>query len=197
METKSPQPEDVDHLMRNAELRNALEPYLDESVFRIDSRHLSTPVENEFLASMLAWERAPVVPIYQWFDPPLDLPHPDALGSPETDVEGTNAELRDVLWHAIEKLYEKKIVLDFTDHLTDRKLYMLIFRDILPTEEKQMGDHRHFLHWDCADVGDSPEVWLRFYATLEDREQWLSENDDDLPESEPLPYPRDLPRPPR
>jgi hypothetical protein len=197
METKSPQPEDVDHLMRNAELRNALDPYLDEAVIRIDSGHLSTPMENEFLASMLAWERAPVVPIYQWFDPPLELPRPNSLGASETDVEGTNAELRDVLWDTIEKLYEKKIVLDFTDHLTDRQLYTMIFRDILPTEEKQMGAHRHYLHWDCADVGDSAEVWLRYYASLEDREQWLTENDEDMPDSEPPPYPRDLPRPPR
>ncbi|MCG8584146.1 MAG: hypothetical protein MI757_05485 [Pirellulales bacterium] len=195
METKSPQPEDVDHLMRNAELRNALEPYLDEAVIRIDSRHLSTPMENEFLASMLAWERAPVVPIYQWFDPPLELPHPDTLGQPEEDVDGTNEKLREVLWDTIEKLYEKCIVLDFTDHLTDRQLYTLIYRDILPTEVKRMDDQRRYLHWDCADVGGSQEIWLRYYATLEDREQWLAENDEDLPESETPPYPRDLPRP--
>ncbi len=189
--------------MRNAELRNALEPYLDEAVIRIDSRHLPTQTENEFLASMLAWERAPVVPICQWFDPPLELPHPDSFGSADSDGladtngDGTNLRLRETLCDTTEQLFEKKIVLDFTDHLTDRQLYTLIYRDILPTEEKKLGDDRHFLHWDCADMGDSPEIWLRYYATLEDREQWLAENDEDLPDSEPPPYPRDLPRPPR
>ncbi len=197
METKPPQPEDVDHLMRNAELRNALEPYLDEAVIRIDSSHLSTQTENEFLASMLAWERAPVVPICQWFDPPLELPHPESFGSSATDEDGTNLRLRETLCDVTKQLFEKKIVLDFTDHLTDRQLYTLIYRDILPTEEKKLGDDRHYLHWDCADMGDSPEIWLRYYATLEDRQQWLEENDDDMPDSEPPPYPRNLPRPPR
>ncbi len=77
--------EDVDQLMLNARLRDELEPFLDESVDIINSRVLSTPSENEYLASILAWERAPVLPISQWFEPELRLPHPDgAQGSAVT-----------------------------------------------------------------------------------------------------------------
>jgi hypothetical protein len=48
--------EEVDQLMLNARLRDELEPYLDESVDLVDVRRMSTPMENEFLASMLEWE---------------------------------------------------------------------------------------------------------------------------------------------
>ena len=41
---------DVDHLLLNARLRDELEPFFDESVDLINSRVLSTPSENEYLA---------------------------------------------------------------------------------------------------------------------------------------------------
>ena len=66
-------------LLRNAELRDELERYFDESISRVNVQHLTLAAENEFLASMLAWEQAPVLPIYRWFEPELRLPRPEAL----------------------------------------------------------------------------------------------------------------------
>ncbi len=111
MNTRRPQPEEVEHLLRNAQLRDEMEPYLDEAIRRVNVQELTTPVENEFLASMLAWERAPVLPIGQWFTPELRLPHPDTLSS---------QQLHELLWETIHQLFAARIVLDFTDHLSDR-----------------------------------------------------------------------------
>ena len=61
-----PQTDEVEHLLRNAQLRDELEPYFDESIVRVNVAAVPTPVENEFLASMLAWERAPVLEISKW-----------------------------------------------------------------------------------------------------------------------------------
>jgi hypothetical protein len=144
-------------------------------------------VENEFLASMLAWERAPVLPIGQWFEPELKLPQPDAL---------TEAQLHDRLWETVHQLYDKRIVLEFTDHLSDRELYCLIYRDILPSPEKKIDSPSNYLHWDCADVGGDPEVWLRYYATEDERRNWLGDFGDPLPSAESPPHPRKLPRRP-
>lgn len=179
-------PDEVDHLLRNAQLRDELEPYFDESISRLNIQELPTPLENEYLASMLAWERAPVVPIAEWFVPELRLPHPDQLN---------DTTLHDLLWDTIQKLFDKRIVLDFTDHLSDRQLYCLIYRDILPSPEKKIASSEHYLHWDCADAGGDPDVWLRFYATDEDR-QMREEAGEALPAVEPPPYPRQLPRRP-
>jgi hypothetical protein len=184
-----PLPDEVDHLLRNAELRDELEPYFDESIRHLNADELPTPVENEFLASMLAWERAPVLPISQWFEPELQLPRPDTLG---------DEQLHERLWQAIHQLFDRRIVLDFTDHLSDRELYCLIYRDILPCREKKIDVPDNYLHWDCADVGGDATTWLRFYATEEERLAWIEDVgfDEPMPAAEKPPYPRQLPRRP-
>lgn len=179
---------DLDALLRNAELRNALEPYFDDAITRIDSGEVPTEVENEYLESMLAWEHAPVLPIAQWFDPPLALPSPETLN---------DERLHDALWDVVQKLYDKRIVLDFTDHLTDRQLYCLVYRDILPSPEKKIDSAQSYLHWDCSDASGDPEVWLRYYANQEDREHWALEFEEEVPPSEEPPFPRRLPREPQ
>ena len=184
---RTPQAEEVEHLLRNAQLRDEIEPYFDESIERVNISSVPTPVENEFLASMLAWERAPVLPIGEWFVPALKLPHPDRL---------SDDELHAILWETVRKLFEKRIVLDFTDHLSDRGLYRLIYRDILQTPEKKIESPDNYLHWDCADVSGDPLAWLRYYASDEDRENWAAETGESLPERENPPYPRRLPRRP-
>jgi len=179
---------EIEALMRNAELRNALEPYFDDAIMHLDSGEVPTEVENEYLASMLAWERAPVLPICQWFTPPLTLPLPETL-----DDEA----LHDKLWEVVQLLYDKRIVLDFTDHLSDRQLYCLIYRDILPSPEKKIDESQSYLHWDCSDASGDAETWLRYYADEDDRAHWAEEYGEDLPSSEEPPFPRRLPREPQ
>jgi len=180
-------PDDVEQILLNAKLRDELEPFLDESVDLLNVRRLPTHAENEFLASMLAWERAPVLPINQWFDPELILPKPESMDDPSLSA---------LLWETIHQLYDQKIVLDFTDHLSDRQLYCLIYRDILPSPEKKIDLPRNYLHWHCLDASDDPETWLRFYATNEEREGWAFENEQPMPPAQHPPYPRKMPRRP-
>lgn len=184
---ESHQHDDVDSLLRNAMLRDELEPLFDESIGSVNARVMSTHRENEFLESMLEWERAPMVPISQWFDPELVLPPPDRL---------TDEQLSETLCMVVEQLYQQSIVLDFTNHLDDRQLYMIIFRDILPTYEKKLAQRRSFLHWDCANIAGDPSIWLRYYASDEERETWAEEMGEDPPPREVPPYARQLPRGP-
>ncbi|MDZ4820601.1 MAG: hypothetical protein SGJ20_16675 [Planctomycetota bacterium] len=182
---RPPQPNEIEELLRNAQLRDELEPFFDESIERLNAHELTTPAENDLLASMLAWERAPVLAISQWFTPELKLPRPESLD---------HHQLHEELWHTVQQLFEKRIVLDFTDHLTDRQLYTLIYRDILPSQEKKIDHLNNYLHWDCSDAGGREDIWLRYYATDEDRMLWFDETHGELPERELPPYPRRLPR---
>ena len=185
--SRRPRPEEVEHLLRNAQLRDDLEPHLDEALRRVNVLEMPTPAENEYLESMLAWERAPVEPISRWFDPEMTLPHPDSL-----DDERIHA----CLWEVIRHLQSKRIMLDFSDHLPDRDLYWLIFRDILPAREKRIDSPKNYLHWDCANVSGDPQVWLRYYASAEERHLWQLETGGRLPSSERPPFPRAMPRRP-
>lgn len=182
-----PRPEEVDALLRNAELRDQLEPYRDESVSCVKWDHVPTPVENDYLASMLAWERAPSLPIAEWFDPPLQLPHPRTL---------SDEALHKILWETVHKLYQQRIVLEFTDHLNDRQLYHVILRDILPAVEKKIGAPGRFLHWDCANASGDEEIWLRYYASSKDRKSWARESRKPLPPQEQPRHQRELPKAP-
>src|SRR5215831_1357875 len=100
MAPPNPESQEVDELLLNARLRDELEPFLDESVHILDCRKLPTSDENEFLAQMLAWERAPVLPIAKWFDPELELPAPDQL---------SDQQVRSLLTETIAKLYSRRI----------------------------------------------------------------------------------------
>jgi hypothetical protein len=187
-ETRNPKSEEVEHLLLNAQLRDELEPFLDESMDLLNVRRMPTQVENEFLASMLAWERAPVLSIGKWFEPELTLPLPDKLD---------DQQVREHLWDTIHKLYDQRIVLDFTDHLSDRALYCVIYRDILPSREKKIDLPKNFLHWHCLDPSDEPDAWLRYYASEEERRGWAEETGMPLPPSQAPPYPRKMPRRPQ
>ena len=87
-------------------------------------------------------------------------------------------------------------MLDFTNHLDDRQLYTLIYRDILPSYEKKLAHRSSYLHWDCANLGEDPEPWLRYYASEEEREMWQEETGEDLPPATEAPFVRKLPKAP-
>lgn len=178
----------VDEMLRNAELRTELEPYCDETLTRVNIQHWTLRRENDYLASMLRWEKAPALPIRLWFNPPLDLPPVNRL---------SDAALSDLLETVIQKLYEKRLVLDFTDHLSDRELYRLIVHSILPSCEKKIDHPSACIHWDCSSSGEEPdepsEAWLTYYASDEERDAWADLHRAEPPRRlEPL-YPRNLP----
>ena len=186
--SRRPKADEVDQLLRNAELRDELERYFDESISRVNVQQWTLAAENEFLASMLAWEQAPILPIYRWFEPELRLPRPDSLG---------DEDLEKILAEVVRKLFAKRIVLDFTDHLSDRDLYRLIYRDILPSREKKLDYPEHATCTGTARArAATPEVWLSYYASEEERQEWAENYRQPLPPRLPPPYPRDLPREP-
>ncbi len=177
---------EVDQLLLNAQLRDELEPYMDESVELVDASQMSTEEENKFLRAMLCWERSPVIPISQWFEPELQLPHPDTL---------SDRNLSKVMWDAVERLAEQRIFLQCTDHLSDRQLYCVLFRDILPATEKKIDLPDNDLIWKLVDLESDPELWLTYYADDHQRYQWEVENGRIPPAQATPPFARKLPEP--
>ncbi len=173
--------DEVDLMLDNARLRDELEPYRDESIDDSSVKRMPLQTENEYLASMLAWERAPALPISCWFSPPMQLPAPDSIN---------DAELNGLLLETVQRLYDKNVVLRFTDHLCDRDLYKIIFRDIMPSCEKKVDVPGKSLEWRCV---EDDETWLRFYAGPVDRRRFQEDHDIDLPPSEEPKFKRQLP----
>jgi len=181
-ETRRAAVDEVELLLANARLRDELEPYRDESIDDASVTRMSLRTENEYLASMLAWERAPALPIASWFTPVMELPSPDAL-----DDDALSSLLTDT----IARLYAEKVVLCYTDHLCDRELYKIIYRDILPCCEKKVELPGKYLEWRCI---EDNETWLRFYADAIERRRFQEEHDVDIPPSEQPKYKRNMPQ---
>ena len=171
-----PQPsssDEVEHLLRNAQLRDELEPLFDESIDRVNPTVMTTRSENEFLESMLEWERAPILPISQWFDPELVLPHPDGLSGHQLvaraagdDREAVREARRARLHRPLERL---------------PALLHRSFATFCRRRKRSSNAARRYLHWDCANINDNPDIWLRYYASDAERELWAEENDQPLP----------------
>ena len=177
---------EVDLLLLNAQLRDELEPFMDESVELVDASQMSTEEENNFLQAMLCWERSPVIPISQWFEPELQLPHPDTL---------SDRNLSKVMWDAVERLAEQHIYLQCADHLSDRQLYCVLFRDILPATEKKLDLPENNLIWKLVDLDSDTEIWLTYYADDDERYQWEFEHGRIPPAHLAPPFSRKLPAP--
>ncbi len=180
-ETSQPVIDEVDLLLANARLRDELEPYRDDSIDDPSISRMPLRAENEYLASMLAWERAPALPIAEWFTPKMELPAPDSL---------SDESLRRVLGKTIQRLFSLGIVLRFTDHLSNRELYTIIYRDILPACEKKIDVPGKYLEWRCV---EDNETWLKYYADPVERRRFQEEHCVELPASEAPRYRRRLP----
>ena len=180
-ETSRPMIDEVDLMIDNARLRDELEPYRDESIDDPTMRRMPLRQENEYLASILAWERAPALPIRDWFSPPMTIPAPDSLG---------DAALKLALVQTLEKLHSQHIVLSCTDHLSDRELFRVIYRDILPCCEKKLATPGNELEWRCV---DDSETWLIYYASPVERRRYQEEHQVDLPEAKSPPHCRQIP----
>lgn len=173
--------DEVDLMLANARLRDELEPYRDDSIDDPSTNRMSLRIENEYLESMLAWERAPALPIASWFTPTLEIASPDHLNDEQLTV---------ALHETIELLFSQRVVLRYTDHLSDRDLYKILFRDVLPCCEKKVDLPGKCLEWRCVEDDDT---WLRYYASAVDRRRYQEENDVEMPPSEIPQYKRNLP----
>lgn len=180
-ETSRPGVDEVDLLLANARLRDELEPYRDESIDDTSTCRMSLRTENEYLESMLAWERAPALPVANWFSPELEIPSPDRL---------SDEKLTEILNQTIERLFSQRVVLRLTDHLSDRELYKIIYRDVLPCCEKKIDVPGKCLEWRCI---EDNETWLRYYASAVDRRRFQEDHDIEIPPSETPQFSRSLP----
>lgn len=85
------------------------------------------------------------------------------------------------------------MLLDSTDHLSDRELYHYLLTDAL-LEETVLPTSSNGA-WHMSPIGggskEDNEVYLRFYANDETRERWHRDFGESLPPKQKLPYDRD------
>lgn len=115
--------------------------------------------------------------------------------SDDLSDEDVSRELTNLVW----ALYDQHVVIEFTDHLSDRELYKEL-RDYCDEPICSVAEFSNaWNHWSpiggCSD--EDIENDLRYYSDEESRERWIEQFPDYvLPKMELPPYPRPwIPKP--
>lgn len=109
----------------------------------------------------------------------------------------TDEQLARKLWALIGRMAELRCFLTNTDHLSDRELYTQLVEETLQEEieaEALTAGPNQAYHYDLIGGGSEEDIqiMLRYYTTVEDREQWHADFPDDvIPPMRSLPYDRD------
>src|SRR3954464_2235856 len=140
-------------------------------------------IQEQFWKNVLAFENAPeVAPFDELLHSGLALPPPDELD---------DAALLRKLWEIIRGLEDLGVYLEFTNHLSDRQLYAILWSRVLHQPLPLTPDDGDAAwHMGVSASGgddDGVDVYLTYYADEDDRRRWADDfPDDQLPEPKPL-----------
>jgi hypothetical protein len=143
-------------------------------------------MQEKFWKQVLAFETTPAVePLQKLVESGMTLRSPEAL---------EDTALTSKLWEVIHGLASIGVYLYFTDHLSDRELYVRLWRGVLRDPMELTNDDGGAWHVDMASGGSEEDslVYLKYYADDDARRWWAQEWPDfNLPPAENPPFDRD------
>lgn len=129
---------------------------------------------------------------------PMDVLRETGIEIPDDDAALSDDALAAKLLEIASALFDVGIVLEQTDHLSDRELYRWLVARVLRKETILSTDD--LSTWHVSPIGggseEDNEIYLRYYADDEDRARWQADFGEPLPAKEPRPYDRDRFLPP-
>jgi len=176
--------EEPDQEKRIARLREELEK-LGGSTMSFSE--MPADMEEEFLRHVLDYETAEPTTVFSLLENSgLKLVPPDELDE---------LNLREKLMELINRMASLGAYLLHTDHLSDRELYEHLYSDSLREEAVLFPENPSYAYIiDLTGSGseEDNQVYLRYYADEEHRQQWTHDwPDDAMPDHEDPPFDRD------
>ena len=151
-------------------LRRQIAEATGETPFFGSSPDCPPEIEEQFLEHVLAFEQAGPSPLFdQLVAAGVELPHPRDLA---------DVVLAEKLMEIFGALARLGFYAQSTDHLEDRPLYELLWRETLREPARAMPEQSDLVSLiDLIGSGSNEDLqtWLAFYATDEERAEWHAE----------------------
>jgi hypothetical protein len=144
-------------------------------------------MEEEFLRQVLEYEAAEPISLFRLLENAgLEIPAPDQI-----DDQALAAKLKEI----VERMASMGAYLLHTNHLSDRELYHYLYFDGLREEAVLFPENPSYAYMiDLTGSGSETDnqIYLKYYADEEHREQWARDwPDDSIPDHEEPPFDRD------
>lgn len=178
-------PHKADVFFENAALRAETENYIDESLF-VRLHFADLKAENAYLRETLVWEGSPILTLREclgasWSQPDVSSASEEEIAEALRDLVERLRSLHQEIWRA--------------DHLSNRRLYQLLVKWVLPDNQKRLPKPPCPTVWtfefftEDRELDDADEtIWLTYYATAEERRCWAQDRNATPPPRLTPPY---------
>ncbi len=173
---------EIERRMNINRLKNEASELTGGQMVGSESGDAPSEVLEQFWENVVAFEKAPLVTMHE------KLAEVDNEMPADTDLNDT--ELHDKLWQIIRWLAEVGTVLEDTNHLSDRELYVWLRDDYFHQRDSDIAG------WHASPVGSCNEedmkIIMRYYADEAWRQSWSEQFPEfEMPPHEELPFDRD------
>ena len=175
---------EIERRMNINRLQNEAKELTDGKMTGFSSGEAPSEVLEQFWENVVAFEKAPLVTMHQKLaEVGLQMP---------AESELNDADLHLKLWQIIEWMAHNNTILENTDHLSDRELYVWLRDDWF----NEIGSDIPGMTCHTSPIGSYGEkemvIFHRYYADETERADWLQQYpNDEMPPHEELPFDRD------
>ena len=162
--------DDIDQEIRINELKEQANELVGGEMTTWESDDCPPEISEQFWKNVVAYESAPVTSSFQELqEASVDLPPAEQLSDEELPAK---------LWVLIHRLANLGTYIHSTNHLSDRELYVRLWKDSLREEHPAIPKNsRGSWHIDLIGSGSDEHnlLYLKHYASEETRQGWMKD----------------------